>query len=180
MSLRAEAKKPSLAEAEDSQGALKFIALAVLIPYFLFTSGFVYEVTGMQITDKVDTPYSIALSSYRLDLAGVFYWRDGAAAEWLVQKASDEAKVYVTGHPYKLMLLYEFQGHLIGFPPNARELQEDNYVYFTAWDIDKKELISAIGPGLRRHYSFDDIPGLTRAIDNKNRIYSNSGAQVLR
>ncbi|MCJ7515975.1 MAG: DUF2206 domain-containing protein [Dehalococcoidia bacterium] len=191
MSLRAEAKQPSLAEAEDSQGALKFIALAVLIPYFLFNLGFIYEITGMQVTDKIDTPYSIALSSYRLDLAGVFYWRDGAAAEWLIAKKSDDsAKIYVDSHAAKLLYagfsedprlsgaLYSPQ--LAGFPPNATELQEDNYVYFTAWNIDKKELTFAIGPGLRRHCSFADIPGLTRAIENKNRIYNNDGAQVLR
>lgn len=192
MSLRAEAKQPSLAKAEDSQVALKFIALAVLIPYFLFTLGIIYEITGMQVTDKIDVPYSIALSSYRLDLAGVFYWRDGAAAEWLAaKKANDNIKVYADNHAGKLLYYAGFPedpkntGYLLspqlsGFPSNALELQKDSYIYFSAWNMDKKEITFAIRPGLRRYFSFDYIPGLTRVIDSKNRIYNNGGAQVLR
>ena len=165
--------------AEDSQGFLKFIALAILIPYFLFTSGFIYEVTGQKVTDRVDTPYSIALSSYRLDLTGVWYWQDGAAAKWVAQNVSDETKVYVDSHSGRLLRLHRFTGHLIHFPLDASQLQEDNYAYFTAWNLDKKEITVAIAPGLRRHIGFDDIPGLIIAIKDRNRIYTNGGAQIL-
>jgi uncharacterized membrane protein len=205
MSWRAEAKQSRLAEAEDSQGALKFIALAVLIPYFLLTSGFIYEVTGMQVTDKIETPYSIALSSYRLDLAGVFYWRDGAAAEWLARRAGSETNVYGDSETGKLLIFSSFPGATIHLPPDVSKTQKDSdrdlhgyaawlihpqeyasepladaYLYFSAWNIQKKEVTFNIRPGLRRHLSFDDIPGLTRTIDNKNRIYNNGGAQILR
>jgi uncharacterized membrane protein len=172
----------SLTSGEDNQSFLGFIALGILIPYFLFTSGFIYEVTGEEVTDKIDSPYSIALSSYRLDLAGVFYWQDGAAAQWLAQKADNETEVYVDSHNFRPLLFYDFPGHLIHLPLDARdtsELQEDSYIYFTAWNTEKKEITFAIGPGLRRHISFDDIPGLTTTIDNKNRVYSNGGAQIL-
>ena len=165
--------------AEDSQGFLKFIALAVLIPYFLFTSGFIYEVTGQEVTDKVDTPYSIALSSYRLKLASVFYWQDGAAAQWLAQKAGDKTNVYLDGHAGLLLGFEKFSGHLMGFPRDASKLQEDDYFYFTSWNMDKKEITSDIAPGLRKNTSFDDIPGLITAIESKNRIYANGGAQIL-
>ena len=159
--------------AEDSQGSLKFVALAVLIPYFLFTSGFIYEVSGQTVTDKIDTPYSIALSSYRLDLAGVFYWRDGAAAEWLTQKTGDETKVWADQHTGRFLWYHGLRGQIIG------GLSEDSYMYFTTWNIDKEEAVFAIGPGLRQHVSFDNIPGLKRAIEDKNRIYNNGGAQIL-
>jgi uncharacterized membrane protein len=180
--VRTEAKQPSLANAEDSPGSLKFVALAVLIPYFLFTSGFVYEVTGQEVTDKIDTPYSIALSSYRLDLAGVFYWRDGAAAKWLAQKADSGAQVYVGGHSSRPLMRYDFPGKITRLPQDTRDAREplqEGYIYFTAWDMDKGEVTFAVGPGLRRHISFDDIPGLNTIIENKARIYSNGGAQVL-
>jgi len=166
--------------AEDNQAYLKFVTLAVLIPYFFFTSGFIYEVTGQKITDRVDTPYSIALSSYRLDLAGVFYWQDGAAARWLTQQASAETKVYTDHHTFRPLVLHEFPGQIVGLPLDASELAEDSYIYFTAWNTEKKEITFAIGPGLRRPISFDDIPGLTTAIEGKNRIYNNAGAQVFR
>ena len=165
--------------AEDSQGYLKFVALAVLIPYFLFTSGFIYEVTGQEVTDRVDTPYSIALSSHRLDLAGVFYWQDGAAAKWLTQRAGDETNVYCDSHTRRPLLIHEFQGHFIHLPRDASELQEDSYIYFTAWNLHKGEVTFAIAPGLRKHISFADIPGLITVIEGKNRIYTNGGAQIL-
>ncbi|MBA7670414.1 hypothetical protein ES703_78560 [subsurface metagenome] len=177
--IASEAKQSSLSNAEDSPGSLKFLALAVLIPYFLFTSGFVYEVTGQKVTDKIDAPYSIALSSYRLDLAGVFYWRDGAAAKWLAQEAGNEAKVYTDGHTHKLLKLHDFTGQITSLPRDASDLQEDAYIYFSARNIDKKEITFALGPGLRQHISFDDVPGLTTAIESKNRIYNNGGAQIL-
>ena len=176
------AKQPSLSNAEDSQGFLRFMALAILIPYFLFTSGFIYEVTGQEVTDKIDTPYSIALSSYRLDLAGVFYWQDVTAAAWLSQRGSDENSIYIGGHAIRPLWLHGFlfSRHLKPLPQDdAGELQEDAYIYFSARNIDKKEITFAPGPGLRYSISFDDIPGLTTAIESKNRIYNNGGAQIL-
>jgi len=195
----------SLQLVEDSQGYLKFAALAVLIPYFLFTSGFIYEVTGQKVTDTIDTPYSIALSSYRLDLAGVFYWQDGAAAEWLSQRAGNETNVYCDSHTGKLLIFSKFPGHVIHLPPDVdklkkdpkldiskypaflitpsqygNELLADGYLYFTAWNTERKEVTFATLPGLRRAISFSGIPGLTGTIDSKDRIYNNGGAQVLR
>jgi uncharacterized membrane protein len=170
----------NLAKGEDKQGFLGFMALGILIPYFLFTSGFIYEVTGQKVTDRIDAPYSIALSSYRLDLAGVFYWQDGAAARWLAQNADDEARVYTDSHTHKLLEFYEFRGRSISLPRSASELSADSYIYCSAWNTEKKELTLAVGPGLRQYYSFEDISGLTTAIDNRSRIYNDGGAQVLR
>jgi uncharacterized membrane protein len=112
--LRHAAQKTRAVKAEDNRGYLKFVTLAVLIPYFLFTSGFVYEVTGQKVTDKIDTPYSIALSSYRLDLAGVFNLQDGAAAQWLAQSVDAESKVYTDSHTQKLLDFYELPGEKRG------------------------------------------------------------------
>jgi uncharacterized membrane protein len=178
--LKRRIKAPEFAE--DSQSYLKFVALVVLIPYFLFTSGFIYEVSGQEVTDKADTPYSIALSSYRLDLGGVFYWRDGAAAKWLAQKAAEGSQVYVDGHGSRPLLYYDFPGGMTRLPRDARDASEpleEGYIYFTAWNMDKGEATFAVGPGLRQYISFADIPGLNTIIENKSRIYNNGGAQVL-
>ena len=179
--LRHAVQKARAEKSEDNQGYLKFVALAVLIPYFLFTSGFVYEVTRQEVTDRVDTPYSIVLSSYRLDLAGVFYWQDGAAARWLSQNASKEVNVYVDDHGVKLLTFYEFLGRLEGLPRDANKLEPDSYIYLTTWNTAQDEMTYTIRKetGLRVHVSFDDIPGLKEAIESKSRIYANGGAQIL-
>jgi len=179
--LRHTVQRARAGKADDNQGYLKFMALAVLIPYFIFTSGFVYEVTGQKVTDRVDTPYSIALSSYRLDLAGVFYWQDGASARWLSQNANSELNVYVDSHSVKLLTFYEFPGKLEGFPRDATKLEHDSYIYFTAWNTAKNEVTYTFvnKPGFRQSVSLDEIPGLTKAIESKDRIYNNGGAQIL-
>jgi uncharacterized membrane protein len=167
---------------EDNQNYLKAVTLAVLIPYFLFALGFVYEVSGQEITDKADAPYSIALSSYRLDLAGVFYWQDGAAAQWLSENTGDEAQVYVGAHSSRPLMHYGFAGPINRLPSDAygaRESLEEGYIYLTTFESANREVTFAVGPGLRRLVSFDDIPGLTVIMDKKNRIYTNGGAQVL-
>jgi uncharacterized membrane protein len=174
-------KRSGRKENEDNQAALRFIALAVLIPYFLFTSGLIYEVTEQKVTDKADTPYSIALSSYRLDLAGVFNLRDGAAARWLMQRANNETNVYVDSHSSKLLRFYEFPGEIKGVPRDDAKLKPDTYIYFTTWNIARNEVTFTISrqPGLRQHVRFDDIPALETAIKSKNLVYEDGGAQIL-
>ena len=177
MSLRAEAKQPSLANAEDNRAFLRFMALAILIPYFLFTSGFIYEVTGQEVTDKIDTPYSIALSSYRVVLAGVPSWQDCAGADWLAQNLGDES--IVSADSPGCLLLYgrpEFHRRLQGL--NLENMTEGTYAFLTSWNIEKQEITYNAGIGLRRSLSFDEL-GLHDVIESKSRIYNNSGAQIL-
>lgn len=173
----------SLASGGDNQAFLSFMALGILIPYFLFTSGFIYEVTNSKVTDRIDAPYSFALSSYRLDLTGVFYWRDGAAAEWLNQKVDKKTDVFSDQHASKLLRLYgihEFPGNAAMIPRDASKLPVNSYIYLTTWNINEGEITFEINPGLSEHISFDDIPGLIDIIEGKDRVYNNGGAQVLR
>ena len=163
-----------------------FIVLIVLIPYFLLTSGLVYEVIGMDITDKIDTPYSIALSSYRLDLSGVFTQQDGAAADWLSQNSNSDTSLYTDQHTLRLLQFYGFPGRVGGIPLEAGLLLPGNYMYFTKWNMDKNELAFTMFPGqitynagLRRHYSFKDIQGLIDAVNARNTVYYNGGALIL-
>jgi len=161
--------------AEDSQGYLKFLVLAVLIPYFLFTSGFIYEVTGQKVTDEIDAPYSIALSSHRLALTGNLYWQDEAAADWLGPHLRDDSIVqadsagclFLFGRP-------EFRHRIT----SLIELREGMYAFLTSWNIEKQEISVNRGVGLRLSISFDEL-GLHDIIESKNRIYNNGGAQVL-
>jgi len=170
---------PGAIEYEDSPGGLKFITLAVLIPYFLFTSGFIYEVTGQNVTDKVDLPYSIALSSYRLDLAGVWYPQDGTTAQWASQESGNLINAYADQHAANLLRFYKFPGPVLDLPGDAVGLQQNSYIYLTDGNISRGEITFAITTGLRQHVKFADIPGFENAIASSDRIYNNGGAQVL-
>ena len=171
--------------AEDSQGYLNFLTLAVLIPYFLFTSGFIFEVTKNETTDVIDAPYSIALSSYRLDLAAVSYWRDVAGAEWLAQKLGDGHVSFADSHGYLLLSgQVQLRGR-IGGPSETAEPPPDRYMFFRSWNIEKQE-VTGCPPagisrriGLRQSVGFAELPQLVWRIDKSSKIYDNGGAQVL-
>jgi uncharacterized membrane protein len=163
-----------------------FIALAMLIPYFVFTSGLAYEITRQDITDSVDTPYSIALSSYRLDLAGIFQKQDGIAAEWLSQNSNNSTLLYTDQQVFRFIQFHRFLGQVGGIPSDASQLSPGNYMYFTRWNMDNNELTFAGYPGkttsttgVRKHFHFQDIPGFIDNVNSRDIIYNNSGARIL-
>ncbi len=165
---------------EDNQAYLRLVTLAVLIPYFLFTSGFIFEVTGHEVIDKIDSPYSIALSSHRVDVGGVFNWQDGAGADWLWQRLDDEDTAYTDLYGW-LLLDYETgrHGQISSLPWDMSMVPQDSYIYFRTWNIDKQE-ITYVGVtyGTRKSVSFSEA-GVNDLIKSRNRIYNNGGAQVL-
>ena len=65
------------------------IVCILLLAYFIFTSGLVFEVTASDTMDRVDMPYSIAMSGERTGAIGIYNEDDIACAEWL---AGDDAK----------------------------------------------------------------------------------------
>lgn len=57
--------------------------VAILIPYALFTTGVIFEVTKQDNIANPNLPYSAGLSGYRLDLTGRFTKEDEAVRDWL-------------------------------------------------------------------------------------------------
>jgi uncharacterized membrane protein len=64
----------------------QILTLCLIIPYFLFTSGLVFEVTRQNDISNVDIPYSIALSHSRVDVAEVPTTNDIAVRDWAVSQ----------------------------------------------------------------------------------------------
>ena len=67
----------------------------LLIAYFLFTSGFVFEVTKTPMEGNFDTPFSLALSGERTGVIGIFSEDDMKAVEWLLTE-SDKSLMIAT------------------------------------------------------------------------------------
>ncbi|MFW6126068.1 MAG: DUF2206 domain-containing protein [Chloroflexota bacterium] len=160
---------------------LGLVAAAVLVPYFLFTSGLVYEVSGQEVTDEIDTPYSIALTQHRLDLTATFYRQDGAAAQWLSENGATSVPTYTDSHTAKILMYYQSQGDSIFFPrgANPTELRKDTYIYLGETNLENRQLTFGTGPGLRTHIPFEQVPSLISALAARPRIYDNGAAQVL-
>lgn len=162
---------------------LYYVALLIILPYYIFTSGLVYEACSQNDTNVIDTPYSIALSSNRLDLSGIFNRQDGAGASWLSHNTGDNTTVYTDVHARKIILFQDYPCHLAVTEFKHKDMQiEDGYVYFTTWNVQKDELAftNTGRPGMREHLGATDVPGLAETIQSGNRIYVNGGSEVYR
>lgn len=63
------------------------LVIVIVISYFLFSSGFVYEISGSTTTTRMDTPFSFAFSADRVDLIGLPTHDDLSAVKWISQHA---------------------------------------------------------------------------------------------
>jgi uncharacterized membrane protein len=163
-----------------NQVYLGVFTLAVLIPYFLFNIGFVFEVTRSELYDVVDTPSSAALSSYRVDMKASNH-REYAATEWLSRVIDDKSLVHADIYaalPLSGLLL----GRVGAFPRDDRQMPTNTYIYLKTRNIEKNEAVFMMKHGERiwfEHVSFDVLTELSRLVKSKNLIYDNGGARVL-
>jgi uncharacterized membrane protein len=159
---------------------LRYVVLVVLIPYFIFNSGAIFELCRSQTTNFIDIPYSIALSGYRQDLNTVFTTQDLRAAYWLSNVAKDDEPVYVDHHSGKLL------SNQVGHPISTKELTANTqnidipgYLYLRSWNTENKVLTFGSGYALRQSIRFEDLPWLNKTMETADRIYYNGGAEVL-
>jgi uncharacterized membrane protein len=163
-----------------SQAYLGALTLAVLIPYFLFNTGFIFEVTKSELYDVVDTPSSVALSSYRVDMKASNH-REQAGNEWLAEVVDDSSSIYADIYA-ALPINGLIPGRVRAFPLDAGQMPENTYVYLKTWNIERNEAIFMMTHGERiwfEHVGFETLPDLSRIMESKNLIYDNGGARVM-
>jgi hypothetical protein len=112
----------------------------LLIVYFLFTSGLVFEVTNTQMDGTFDTPFSLALSGERTGVVGIFSEGDMKAVEWLVNKSDKKLMIATDCNGQSLLSSY------IPLPPRTRlaglvkptladvsQFGDHFYIFSTGW-----------------------------------------------
>lgn len=62
----------------------RILVCCLLVPYFIFTSGVVYEVAKYDSLATLDLPYSNSLSGKRVDSTGIYTEADGVVRQWIV------------------------------------------------------------------------------------------------
>ena len=93
---------------------------SLMLCYFLFVSGFIFEVTGNEKVATMDTPYTIAFSNDRLGFVGVFNEDDIGCAKWI---ARTEPKIPVYVDYLGMSLLIDYTEYTRG------SYNEEHYVY---------------------------------------------------
>ena len=166
------------------------IACGILIPYFLLTSGFVFEITRVPDIGSPDLPYSIALSSHRIDIVGIYEWEDEAAAKYLIStfdsRYPEEKPGYTTvtknKHIYAdlpgMEFLYEFpeigSSRAFSFPRDS--VPDDSYIFLRKWNVDNQKVTYGISTGLRRSYTYEKL-GMDKLLGGRLLLYDR-GAQI--
>jgi uncharacterized membrane protein len=164
---------------KESPTYMRIITLAVTVPYFIITSGILYEVTGMKDTARIEAPFSIALSSHRLDLMGNFSTQDGNAARWLKTSGTGTSRIYSDVHTWKILTLNQFPGYILALAPVINPDTGD-LLFLTAWNVSHDELTFSLGyPGLRSHRSLSGFVNGDGKDPWKERIYANGATEIL-
>jgi uncharacterized membrane protein len=155
----------------NNQVYLKFLVLFILVPYFLFNTGFIYEFSGES--------RSHYLVSGKLGTG--FNEREISGAEWL--DSVSEKRTIVAGDCNSDCLLSFW------FNPNEfkrvfsvsfeTDVPKAAYIYLRTWNVEKQN-VTMYNPIRETSESIhpDDIPELRYAIGIRNKIYDNGGTQI--
>ncbi len=176
------------------KSALKILVLVVLLPYFLFQTGFIFEVTG-------DIPYSIPLSMQRMEegdghtkarLYTVYiFGQDAASAKWLSENRDKTALIYSdTALSTHVLIAYGGMSYARGIYGLAdlRDIcqitpkaGEEAYIYLGYLNVTKDlimklELLTAD----RQFYTFTSgsTDEISEHFEARNLVYSNGGSEI--
>ena len=133
------------------------IICVLLLVYFIFTSGMVFEMTHSAMDGTIDLPYSLALSSKRLNMVGVFNENDVACAKWLVDNKEDVPLV-ADYNGYALFIGCQYRLNQYYVPTKD---DDGYYLYLSSWNTEHQMMVVGSAPGLRQYLP---LPKLDKAV----------------
>ncbi|MHA1267702.1 MAG: DUF2206 domain-containing protein [Candidatus Helarchaeota archaeon] len=145
------------------------LLLSVLVPYFLFQTGFVYEVTGSQ-------SWSLPLSKYRMDpvflrsYMGYFDESDVFGALWMSKNM--DTQVYADPFSRNNVLTsygMTYRGYVYGLS-NTTMVKANSAVYFSKLNVIEGKIVSG-----NRIWNTSELSFL---FNDLNKVYTNCGSEV--
>lgn len=111
----------------------------VLLSYFAFTSGAIYEAMGSNVTDRFIIPFSYGLSGERTGLAGVHTQDDINCAIWIRDNQA-----------YPVLGDYNGRNLMVGYVKKSNTygnvmlpyMTEDFYYLMRSWNTENKKMIA--------------------------------------
>lgn len=144
---------------------LKIVVILVLVPYFLFSTGFVFELTGA-------TPTSMPLNLYKSDWT-FFTTGEIYARTWLIEMTRTGAEVYSDTPAYELLVEKGTGLKLYGYIPiNNSKPNRYSYIFLRRWNILYNEAGRGVGQSAK-HIKLELGPADT------NKIYDGKNARIL-
>jgi len=151
---------------------VSIVLLIVLVPYFLFQTGFVYEVTESQ-------SWSVPLSGYRLDslylyrYLGCIYEQDIYGAYWVSENVDVEYSEIYADRPSKNSILSCYgmiYSDNIEILSNVTTLSENSIVYLSHVNVVDGFVVSS-------GYIWNTT-SLSQVFDSMDKVYSNGGCEI--
>lgn len=156
-----------------------YVAATLLIIYFVFTSGLVFEITKSNTVASLETPYSLALSGDRLGLVGIYSQDDIKCARWLAEESNPNLMIAADYNGLSLLQSFMYVVPRIIPTPRSNPIDlfnvpSDTYVFMTSWNAKNGKVVIAVDAGLRL---LKDIPSGLQ--DNEIAYRSGSSAVYL-
>ena len=157
--------------------------MILFIPYFTFNSGAIFELTKSELTDShIDIPYSLSMSSYRIDLSTRFEKEDIEAIDWF--RANHEQLV-----KNKFMFFADAHGiclffQRVGYEPwvydtfRYMSTESKGYMFLRKWNVDNHKITIAPDYAMRVSCDLSAFHVLEDKINNGEVIFDN-GARII-
>jgi len=154
----------------------KWLVLGVLLPYFAFTSGAVFELTTTSSIETINMPYNIALSNHRLDLSGSFSQADIVVRDWA--SAQNLNAIYSDFHGANLLAeRYGIHG-VEKLPHDLAEVPSDSYIFLRERNEQEQMLVYWTGAGMRKFVSYEEAD-ISILKESREVLYKSGDAILL-
>ena len=162
------------------------LVLCLLIPYFLFTSGVIFEVSEQEDISGVNIPYSIALSHSRIDITEIPTANDIAVRDWAVSQNLGHMLTDIHGRLLfveKVWLDWEIGEKDLQRRLENNTFEQGDFIFLSEGNnrtktITSKPARSGVTTGMRISLSFAEL-GLDKVIENSTVIYRQGDAVIL-
>jgi len=159
-----------LASKREKEFQTTLLLLFVLVPYFLFQTSFIYEVTGSE-------SWSLSLSGYRMSPYQLYYklgyFSDQGffSSQWIRENFDfHSSQLYADRSSMPLLTSYGSIPHGEAPPlTNATQLSANGIAYLSQLNVVYKIVVA--------DYYVCDLESLT-FLNEMNKIYSNGGSEV--
>jgi uncharacterized membrane protein len=147
---------------------LKLVVMLVLIPYLLFNTGFVFEVSG-------DVPTSIALN-HEMDFPR-FNEQELSGKEWLL--LNRETTIIVIADSVGRALFLGYIPYQVGiFWGETTKIPGNTYIYLRSWNVKQGEVMQSWEERRNYYIKLQNSPFGEEVLVHRSKIYDNGGAQI--
>lgn len=129
------------------------IATVLILAYYVFVSGLVFEATGSTKMDSLDTPYSIAMSNDRIGFVGIYEEGDIDCVKWMASSTPSDRPVWVDYLGMSLMI--DYTGYSRG---TYQKPEGEHYLLLHSWNVENQKFVFGWFEGTRE---YDDLPDLS-------------------